>query len=413
VFSRLVFAVVALAAVGFAGWTGWLLGDRKREHLVAWGAAGALAVSYLGVRLGRQVHPDHLQILFTVGSFACTLAYDRRRQLGWLVAAAALAGLAGAAKYVGVLIALPTLIVVWRSRRDLVVLVGAGLGGFLLGAPGPLVDFGKWWEGVRFQIERNSTGHLGYEATGNGWSFHLGQSLPGTWGWPLTVLGLVGLVWCLVRGTRAQRLAAAFVVPTLLLLGTFKALFPHHILVLLPFLAAYAFVVPVRVGGALGGKGPVMASVVVALTLLPTVTHDVRLLRAETAVETRERTGPLLADVEGEVWAESYALPEGEAQNVRRFDSLGKHPEVLQCQCLAVLSSYMEQRYRNRPDLYAEVIDAYDLIRAKGEVVETFDTAYDLSYRWDLLPQWGLDRLPLWRAAGPVGPTVTVIDLRG
>jgi hypothetical protein len=419
-FGRGLFVAVSLLAVALAGVTGALLADSPdRRRATAWGAAGAMAVSYLSVRLGRQVHPDHLQVVFTTAAFACVVAFDRSRRWPWLAGAGGLAGLAGAAKYIGILVALPAVVsVLWTTearasvlRRLAVVGVTAPLG-FLAGSPGALVDFGRFREGLAFQVRRQATGHLGYEAEGNGWWFHLGRSLPGNWGWPLTVAALVGTAWVMARGTRPQRLAASFVVPVLAVVGTFQARFPHYVLVLLPFLAALAFVAVLRLGGRLGESGSLAAAGLLALTLLPTVVDDARLLRAEAAPETRVLAALALRSLPGPLWAESYTLTGTADPPARAVHALGDHPEVLGCDCFVVVSSYMEDRFRRRRDLYASQVGVYEAMRARGRVVAVVRPAVPLSYRWDVLPGWGTRKVPLRGEAGPVGPTLTILDLR-
>lgn len=429
--TRSLFVVVSLVAVALAGLLGALLADDcGRRRPVAWGAALAMAVSYLGVRLGRQVHPDHLQAVLVAASFACALRFDRARRWRWLVAAGGLAGLAGAAKYLGILVVVPAAMAVLvpppgapRTRRaahGLGLLAGSAGVGFLAGSPGLLLDPARFWQGVTFQARRQATGHLGYEPEGTGWGFHLTQSLPGTWGWALTALALVGTLWVVRRGTRAQRLASSFVVPVLAVVGALQARFPHYVLVLLPFLAALGFIAVTRLGAAAGtrapvlaGRAPAFAAGVLALSLVPTLTHDVRLLRAATAPETRLLAAPIVVSQPAPVWVEPYVLAGAAPPGVLVVPSLGTTPQAMSCDCTVVISSYMEDRYRRRPDLYREEVAVYDAVRDRGRLIAVVGPDPPLSYRWDVLPQWGLDRLPLRGPVGAVGPTLTVLDLRG
>lgn len=418
-FGRVFFVLLSLATVAAAGALGARLSDSpNRRRLVALGTAGVMGVSYLSVRLGRQIHPDHLEVLFAVASFICALAFDRSRRWRWLAGAGLLAGLAGATKYVGVLVMIPAAVSVVSVRRTDASRFGAlsllaaftGLG-FLLGNPGPLVDFNRFREGILFQFHRNTTGHLGYESDSPVWGFHLTQSLPGNWGWPITILAVLGTIWVLRRGSRAQRLAASFVVPAFVLLGLFRVTLPHHMLVLTPFLAGMAVVALVRLTEQLiRSRASVVTAVLLALFLLPTLLDDLRLVRAARARDTRVEAGKVVSDLAATVWAENYALPfrEPEAVNVGAF---GGHPEVLRCSCYAVISSYMEDRFRRRPDLYRNEVSVYDAMRGQGKVVLVVKPFMPLAYDWDVLPQWGLRKLPLWGKFGATGPTLTILDL--
>jgi hypothetical protein len=452
-FGRGLFAIVSLVAVLLTGVLGARLSDSSEDRrLIAFGTAAVMAVSYLSVRLGRQIHPDHLQIVFAVASFLYALAYDRTRRWSWLVGAGLLAGLAGAAKYAGILIAIPAAVSILSPRQDSQVLTsrvpisvsratvwhlsllgGSTVLGFVAGTLGALVDFDGFLAGVAWQAQRNVTGHLGYEAS-NVWWFHLTSSLPGNWGWPLTILALVGTGWVLLQGTRTQRLAMSFMLPAFVLLGLFRVRFPHHMLLLTPFFAAMALVAMKRIielvvrgatparsrfAGTSQGVAPPtsmgvatpVAALLLTLLLVPTFLHDLRLIRASAANDTRLLADAAVAPLNSPVWAESYGLPFGSDPDVA-VGAFGDHPEVLECDCFAVISSYMEDRFRRLPERYREQVEVYDAMRTKGEVVAVIRPFVPLDYDWDLLPQWGVARLPLRGRMGPTGPTLTVLDLR-
>jgi hypothetical protein len=414
--GRWLFVLVTMAAVVLAGVLGRHLADGRRTALVVGlGAAGALAFSYTSVRTGRQVNPDHLQLAFILGSVLATLAYDRTRSWRWLLTAGGLAGLAGASKYLGILAALPLGAALLlppagngRSWRHVGLAVAAVPVGFLVGSPAALIDPHTFWEGIHFQLLRQDTGHLGYEPEGRALWFHLSQSLPGSWGWVMTVAAAVGLVLVARSGTRAQRLSLAYAGPVLLALAVFKTRLPYYVLTLLPFLGAYAFVLASRLGTALG-RWAWLVPAALALTLVPTLGNDVRLVRAVTAEDTRVVADPIVAALPGRVIGEAYT-PTWRADETTR--SVADVPDAEHCNCYLVLSSYMEQRFRRRPDLYRHEVDAYDRIRRAGRVVRVIRPRWTDSYKWDLLPQFGLDQVPLRGPAGPAGPIVTVLDLR-
>jgi hypothetical protein len=76
------------------------------------------------------------------------------------------------------------------------------------------------------------------------------------------------------------------------------------------------------------------------------------------------------------------------------------------------LSSLQEDRYRRLPSRYPREVAGYESIRRAGRRIAVVEPTLPLSYRWDLLPQWGLDRIPLRGPLPRVGPTVTILDLR-
>lgn len=424
-FGRVVFATVAVAAVVLTGVLGAAVVRRDRpgsRRLVAWGAAGAVAVCYLLVRSGRLVHPEQLQPLLMMGSLLCTFRVEAtRRAWPWVLGAGVLAGAAGATKYVGVIAALPLAVAVLQRHREtgarvrlLGVAVGATVLGFLVGTLGTVLRWQHFLDGLLGQFSHQATGHLGYEPTGPGWWFHLTESLPGGWGWPVTVLAVAGLGLGLATRGRA-RLVAVTAVPVAVAVTLGQVRFPHYIVIALPFLAVLAFVALDRLLALVRPRlGAVAAGAVVAgvvLSLAPPLLDDVRLVRAAAANDTRLLVAARVAalDPAAPVWTEAYATT-GPVD--RETFSWASDPTVLDCACHVLVSSTQEERYRARPQRYADEVAAYDALRARGRVVDVIGPPQALSYRWDLLPQWGMGGLPLTGPVGPVGPTVTVLDLR-
>lgn len=411
-FARWLFVGVALATVVATGLLGAALaphGKRSERRTAAWVAAGLLGVSYLSVRLSRQVHPEHLQMLLVVASFGCTLRHDRTGDRRWLAGAGALAGLAAATKYLGGLAVVPAALsaVTRRRLRDLPLLAGAAVAAFVVAAPGALAHPSAFRDGLAYQLGHQAAeGHLGYDAPGGQWWFHLTQSLPGNWGWPATALAVAGIARWVLRGSPAERLAATFVVPAFLVVGASRVRFPHYVLLLVPFLAAAAGGLAARSVRRLRPAGVVALA---AAVLVPTALDDARLVRAAGAPDTREVATALLAAraAGASVVTESYGVLTG-----RAVPALGRAPWVLGCGCVVAVSSYQEERFRREPRRWADEVARYDLIRARGRPLAMVGPRVPLSYRWDLLPQWGMRRIPLTGDTGPVGPTIRLVDLR-
>jgi hypothetical protein len=452
-FGRYLFVGVSLLGVVLCGLVGFVLADRRRERLlVGVGAAAAFGLSYIAVRLSRTAHPEHLQIALVLAAFLAVCAYDRRRRLAPLAAAGVLAGLAGATKYLGMAAAVPALVAMlwssaawWPRLYHLGVLAVSGVGGFVAGTLGTAVtDFAGLADGFTWQVLHQAEGHLGYNLTTNGWWFHLTTTLPGSWGWPLTVLAVVGVVAVARRGTRAQRLALTLVVPLYAVIGVSTVGFPHYMLVVVPFLAPLAWVGALRLyragrrlGQQLGQRmapgartpastrtraparwlslapGWIVAAglaVAVAASLVQTAADDARLVRAAGAESTEQLARAAVAELDAPVWAEAYSV--GAAADEMTF-AFGRTPEVLDCECYAVVSSSQEQRFRRRPERYADEVAVYDALRAQGRVVRVVEPVVPAAYNWDVLPGYGLGELPLAGRASPVGPRITVLDLTG
>jgi hypothetical protein len=389
---------------------------QRHRRASAWTAAAAMAVSYTAVRLSRIAHPEQLQTLLAVGALLAAIAYERRGRLGWLLAAGAFAGLAGATKYIGAgVVLVPLYLAVTRAGSPPAARLGQALAlaastvfGFVAGTLGTAVDVRHLLAGVRWQLEHQAQGHLGYEAVGNGVVFHLFTSMPGNWGWALTALAVSGLGWWLWRGSRAQRALALYAVLTLLVVGSSQVHFPHYVFVIYPVLAAAAASALVALA-TIGRPGLAGAAVAAALLLTaPTVLDGVQLLRAGAGPDTRERAAAVAAGLDARLVVEVYT---GAGAHAERVTDAAGRTVTPDCDCVVVLSSYQEERYRRLPDLYRDEVAGYDALRARGSELAVIAPSVPLSYRWDVLPQWGLRELPL---TGDIttGPTVTFLDLR-
>lgn len=419
--ARVVTVVASTATVVLTGLLAALLAPAPRRRWWAGIAAGGMAVAYVAVRLGTFAKPDTFQLVFTVTALVAAVAYRRSRHRGWVLAAAACVGFAAAAKYTGGVLGLVVLAAVVdrddvrRSAVDVVVVGAAAAVAFVVGTLGqPLLEPARFWSDVSSELSHQAGGHLGYEPESNGWWFHLGFSMPGSWGWPLTIAALVGAGRAVV-GDRAQRLVLGAAVLMLATVAFSAVRFPHYTLVALPFLAVLGAMGVDEVAGRLArvdGRAATAVWVLAVLSLVPATLDAVRLANVRNAPDTRRMATELAADLDAPVVAESYTVLE-DLEVAGRVGAFGNEPDVLDCDCVLAVSSYQEDRYRRRPALYPEAVAVYDAIRDRGEVLVTVEPATDLPYNWDGLPRWGLDRLPAFGASTTVGPTVTFVDLRG
>lgn len=429
-FGRWVFLVIAVATVAATALLAWRVGQKHDRTGAALAAGLLLAISFVAVRSARSVNPDHLQMLFVVGAVWLGLAADAaagRRQWSWLLAAGGVAGLAGATKYLGAFAALTAVAVAlgrstWGRRLRGVAVVGVGgLLGFVLGTAGTGLRLADVWEGLTWQFTHQAEGHLGFEAVDNALVFHLRESWTGNWGVLLTVLLVIVVVAVLASGTREERLIAVPLIGFLLFTVTTNVRFPHYILPGLPLAAVLvATAAPRMVRETVGNRTgrPALAGWaavgVLVLLAVPTVLHDLRLVRHAGAMDTRVLVDERLADLgfaPGEVKAESYATA-GHAEVAAFTWAVDPDVDPMGCDCVVLLSNYQEDRFRRLPDRYADEVAVYDRLRRAGRVLEVVGPPEELSYRWDGLPQWGVASLPLTGPPSPTGPTVTILDLR-
>lgn len=425
VFGRVVYALVSTSVVVATGLLAAASVPRAHRRVATLAAAGATGVSFLLVRSGRLVHPEQLQPLLMIGALLLVLRLDgaaRPRRRAVLIAGAGLlTGLAGATKYLGVIALVPLAYALLTGPRGTrvrwLVLAGAAtVSGFVAGTLGTVAAWEHFRSGVLDQFAHQTTGHLGYEATEPGWAFHLGTSLPGNWGWPATLLAIAGSAWALAGRDRRLRLVALTAAPVAVLVTVGQVRFPHYIVIAVPFLAVLGAAALARlVAAARRHAGALAAAVLLAgaaASLLPTLGHDLRLVRATAAVSTRELAAQRLAALAPAVPVHAEAYGPTGGVTTTSF-ALGSDPGILDCECWVVLSSFQEQRYRRAPDRYPAEVATYDRIRALGRPVATIAPERPLSYRWDLLPRWGLARVPLRGEVGATGPTLTILDLSG
>ncbi len=229
----------------------WLL-----YHIVRrwWGRAAALpaalvlAVSPMHVINSHYVTTDVpmiCMVLLALWLAQCALDQGSRRKL---FLAAFVAGLAGAAKYPGlamvpVVAAAPFLFLqVGLKRRvlDAVGLALTGLAGFAAGAPFTFLDWRAFRAGMAFQSNLvGKVGHLGFEASRNGWLFHARYSLPEIMSWSLILLALLGLILSLRRAPARTVWLCLFPAAVFAVIGSQKTLFSRYALPLAPFLALF------------------------------------------------------------------------------------------------------------------------------------------------------------------------------
>ncbi len=137
-----------------------------------------------------------------------------------------------------------------RKHRgaQFVVMLGVAALAFLIGCPGPLLNWDAFWDGtypgsgVRYELfEHARTGHGDlFLATGPGWWYHLAISLRYGLGLPLLLLAITGLVLACVRRTRQDWVLLSFFLLYYLLTGFSAVRFARYMIPLFPVLCVWA-----------------------------------------------------------------------------------------------------------------------------------------------------------------------------
>lgn len=156
-------------------------------------------------------------------------------------------------------------------------------------------------------------------------------------------------------------------------------------------------------------RAPWIAIPFVLVVLAPTIKNDVLLIRSDAARNTRTIAAASVLELPGRVVKELYTDTSGMGETV---NNMGAVKDLINCDCFAVTSSYMEERFRREPRRYPSQVAAYDLLRKIGRVRAKIEPTIPSTYRWDLIPQWGIRSIPLTGSVGLVGPTITIYDLR-
>jgi 4-amino-4-deoxy-L-arabinose transferase-like glycosyltransferase len=266
-------ARVVAAATGLAGAAAaWWLGRSAYGSGAGVLAGAACAVATVHVAYSHVAVTDVL--LTTLVTVALALAVTGR--LEW---AGVAAGLAASAKYPGILVAVPVLLVGWGHWRRLAVAAAGVVVAFALTSPFVLVHPGRAWDDVERVQRLGREGWLGFEddpPAPLAFADRLWEALG-----PFALVGAAGLVAALAALVLEQhKLRRADLALASFAIAWFAQLLPlaaHHDRYVLPL-------VPVL--GALAGRLPRVAPVALALLLVP-LAWSVGDVRELTQTDTR------------------------------------------------------------------------------------------------------------------------------
>ena len=261
--GRLVIVAFAVGGVAAA----WWLGSGAYGTVAGAVAAAVTAVESTHVAFSHAAVTD--VPLTTLVTVALALLVVGRYEL-----AAVAVGLAGAAKYPGLLVLVPLLIVTWRQWRRLAVSVALAALAFFAASPFVVLDAGSTWSAVRRVEAEHRRGWLGFEHdhwSGIAFAGRLWDGLG-----PVLVVAAVALVVAFVqRSRRADVVLGSFVVVYYVSLLPLHSHFPRYVLPLVPAL------------GALAGRFRALAPVTLLLLVVPlgwSIRDDARLTRTDTRV---------------------------------------------------------------------------------------------------------------------------------
>ena len=260
--ARIVGVVLALAAIAAAWWLG-----RRAFGTPAAGIVAAAVVGVCTIHVAYS-HAAVTDVPLTLGvAVALALLVAGRLELAGIAI-----GLAMGFKYPGVFLLVPLVVAGWKQWRRLAVSAVLAVAAFLASSPFIVVHAHQAWHEA-FRVQRLARdGWLGFEHDHIAPIAFVGRLWEGI-GPALIVCG-IGLVFALVRRTRADLVLASFVIVYFVDLLTLSAHFDRYVLPVVPAL------------GALAGRMRSLAPVTLLLLVIP-LTWSIRDTKELTRTDTR------------------------------------------------------------------------------------------------------------------------------
>jgi hypothetical protein len=260
--ARIVGVVLALAAIAASWWLG-----RRAFGTPSAGVVAAAVVAVCTIHVAYS-HAAVTDVPLTLGvAVALALLVAGRLELAGIAI-----GLAMGFKYPGVFLLVPLVVAGWKQWRRLAVSGVLAVAAFLASSPFIVVHGHQAWHDA-FRVQRLARdGWLGFEHDHIAPIAFVGRLWEGLG--PALVVCCVGLVFALVRRTRADLVLSSFVIVYFADLLTLSAHFDRYVLPLVPAL------------GALAGRMRSLAPVTLLLLVVP-LTWSIRDTKQLTRTDTR------------------------------------------------------------------------------------------------------------------------------
>lgn len=291
------------------------LGRKLFSYSVGLLSAFFFSLTFLHVRDSHFAMLDIPATLFGVGSLLAVWRVYRRGRWANYLLAGVLLGLATATKYYAVILFIP-LITAYISRRGLsiansgigrgtvrlLIAITAAAAVFLLTSPYTILDYSAFLREIRTGIispQLVDGFHLLPELnTDRGWIYHITFSLRYGLGWPLEILGLIGIgsaIWRAGKGAIPERMILSFVLPFYLVLAFQKSCFIRYTMMILPFICLLGAVFLLRILPRNRFRGIFLAGAAMMLLLEPSV-RIFQLDRLLSRPDTRLTAGAWMKD---------------------------------------------------------------------------------------------------------------------
>ena len=369
--ARLVAVAIGLAGVAAAWWLG------QRAYGVVGGGVAAVVTGAAGVHVAYSRMAVADVLLTTLVTVVLALLVSGR-----IEAAGAVAGLAVAAKWPGVLLTAPILVGAWGQWRRAAYAGGLALAAFVLASPFAVLHAGEAASDLWRAQSRAREGWLGFEHD----SFSAIAFVESLWDslGPVLIVALVGLAVGIVRRDRADRVLVSFALVYYVALLPLESHFDRYVLPLVPVLAVLA------------GRFVAFAPVTLLLLVVPftwTVRDTEKLTKRDTRAVALQRVNqavgprgvtidPGLPEPRGVVVRLELPAPWSDFDERRRLDLPG----------FVWVNGSVVDRVRAARDVYPEEAAFYDGLERDARLVFRVDPGDRFGGPWTALFQLPSER---------------------
>jgi 4-amino-4-deoxy-L-arabinose transferase-like glycosyltransferase len=311
----------------------------------------------------------------------------------YTVLAGLVAGLAASTKYPAAVTLLPVVVaqVLSRSTREwqtlarrLGLTLAAFAGGFLLGTPYAVLELNTFLSSLASVLGHYGASQPGFEG-GTAWLWYLRETLTSADA-VIVGLGLVGIVWAVVKHRRGDLVLLSFLVPYYLLISLWRVRFERNLVALLPLLAVLAARILVHAVSWMTSKWAGLrrweVPVLLCVTALVLVAPAKAAIDFESAISQRDHRTLAAEWVNANVPAgskivtEAFSIPLDEERfdvvELVRIDSEDLEWYLDQGVEYVIVSDGHWRTLFREPESYAREIATYNEILAHSHVVQEF-----------------------------------------
>ena len=338
----------------------------------------------------------------------CSLVLQRAEKK-YVILAAVFAGLSTSTKYPGAVTLLPLLVAQllapatrgWQSlAQRLGLSVGAFIVGFLTGTPYAFLELNTFLSSLASVLGHYGASQPGFEG-GNTWLWYLQETLSSADA-VIVGLGLVGIVWAVVKRTRRDLLLLSFVLPYYLLISLWHVRFERNLIPLLPVLVVLGGRVLVDAVSSLVTRWPILRRwevlILSCLTVAAVVMPAKAVVDFDSALSQRDHRSAAAEWVNtnlppgSKVVTEGFPIPVDEERfdvvQLVRIDSEDLEWYLEESVEYAIVSDGHWRILFEDPERYAREITTYQDILNHSTVVQEFpaETPAMLSRGYPTIP---------------------------